>query len=158
MSLVFETFKHLQSSNFYLPKYYHHITRPRQRQNKLISRQMVPMEHPPPLSFVLPNQADIPCLALDLLDGNFEDLQDLLLHASNLTSHLKHDTSHLNDRLLHLRMDLTKHAVSWISTSLSAKVSLDDLRLNLQSLLTLRKLLHRTNPRVYLVMINMNFV
>uniref|UniRef100_A0A1J3FD43 RINT1-like protein MAG2L n=1 Tax=Noccaea caerulescens TaxID=107243 RepID=A0A1J3FD43_NOCCA len=95
------------------------------------------MEHPLPLSFVLPNPTDLPGLALGFLDGNFEDLQDLLDRASNLTSHLKHDSSHLNDRLLHLRTDLTKHAVSWITTSLAAKVSLDNLRLNLESLLSL---------------------
>ncbi|KAJ4915117.1 RINT1-like protein MAG2L [Raphanus sativus] len=93
------------------------------------------MEHPrPPLSFVLPKPAELSGLASSFLDGNFEDLRDLLSRASNLTSHLKHDTTHLNDRLLHLRTDLTKHAVSWISTSLSAKNSLDDLRLSLESL------------------------
>ncbi|CAE5956880.1 unnamed protein product [Arabidopsis arenosa] len=98
---------------------------------------MLPMEHPLPLSFVLPNPTNLPGLSLNLLDGNFEDLQDLLLRASTLTSNLNHDCSDLNDRLLHLRTDLTKHAVSWISTSLSAKVSLEDLRLNLESLLNL---------------------
>ncbi|CAG7868327.1 unnamed protein product, partial [Brassica rapa] len=96
--------------------------------------KLLPMEHPPPLSLVLPHPDKLSGEALSLLDGNFDDLRDLLLRASNLTSHLKHDTSHLNDRLLHLRTDLTKHAVSWISTSLSAKNSLDDLRLNLESL------------------------
>ncbi|KFK43161.1 hypothetical protein AALP_AA1G087800 [Arabis alpina] len=93
------------------------------------------MEHHPlpvPPSFVLPNPSN-------LLDGNFDNLQDLLLHASNLTSHLKHDTSLLNNRLLHLRTNLTKHAVSWISTSLSAKVSLDDLRFSLENLLNLHE-------------------
>lgn len=99
------------------------------------------MEHPLPPSFVLPNPTELPGLALGFLDGNFEDLRDLLLCSSNLTSHLKHDSSHLSDRLLHLRTDLTKHAVSWISTSLTAKVSLDDLRLNLESLLSLCQLL-----------------
>lgn len=99
------------------------------------------MEHPLPLSFVLPNPTDLPGLALGFLDGNFENLRDLLNRASNLTSHLKHDSSHLNDRLLHLRTDLTKHAVSWITTSLAAKVSLDNLRLNLESLLSLCQLL-----------------
>jgi hypothetical protein len=98
---------------------------------------MLPMEHPLPLSFVLPNPATLPGLALGFIDGNFVDLQDLLLRASTLTSNLNHDCSDLNDRLLHLRTDLTKHAVSWISTSLSAKVSLEDLRLNLESLLCL---------------------
>ncbi|XP_024007811.1 RINT1-like protein MAG2L isoform X2 [Eutrema salsugineum] len=92
------------------------------------------MEHPRPLSFVLPNPSDHSGIALGLLDGNFEDLGDLLLRSSNLTSRLKHDSSHLNDRLLHLRTNLTKLAVSWISTSLSAKNSLDDLRFNLESL------------------------
>ncbi|KAJ0237779.1 RINT1-like protein MAG2L [Hirschfeldia incana] len=94
------------------------------------------MEHPrPPLSFVLPKPAELSGVeASGFLDGNFEDLRDLLSRASNLTSRLKHDTSHLNDRLLHLRTDLTKHAVSWISTSLSAKNSLDDLKLSLESL------------------------
>ncbi|CAA7053338.1 unnamed protein product [Microthlaspi erraticum] len=92
------------------------------------------MEHRLPLSFVLPNPTDLPVLALGFLDGDFEDLRDLLLCSTNLTSHLKHDSSHLNDRLLHLRTDLTKHAVSWISTSLTAKVSLDDLKLSLLSL------------------------
>ncbi|KAL0694657.1 hypothetical protein Bca4012_061837 [Brassica carinata] len=93
------------------------------------------MEHPRPLSFVLPHPDKLSGVASSFLDGNnFEDLGDLLLRASHLTSHLKHDTSHLNDRLLHLRMDLTKHAVSWISTSLSAKNSLDNLRLSLESL------------------------
>lgn len=107
---------------------------------------MRPMEHPLPLSFVLPNPADLPGLSLGFLDGSFEDLRDLLLRASTLTSNLNHDCSDLNHRLLHLRTDLTKHAVSWISTSLSAKVSLEDLRLNLESLLNLRK---SPNPRVY---------
>ena len=92
------------------------------------------MEHPRPLSLVLPHPDKLSGASLGFLDGNFDDLRDLLLRASNLTSHLKHDTSHLHDRLLHLRTDLTKHAVSWISTSLSAKNSLDDLRLNLESL------------------------
>ncbi|KAF8116196.1 hypothetical protein N665_0020s0051 [Sinapis alba] len=92
------------------------------------------MEHPRPLLFVLPKPDKLSGVALSFLDSNFDDLQDLLSRASNLTSHLKHDTLHLNDRLLHLRMDLTKHAVSWISTSLSAKNSLDDLRLSLESL------------------------
>ncbi|XP_010458075.1 PREDICTED: RINT1-like protein MAG2L [Camelina sativa] len=94
-------------------------------------------QHPLPLSFVLPNPTDLPSLALGFLDGNFEDLRDLLLRSSSLTSNLNHDCSDLNDRLLHLRTDLTKHAVSWISTSLSAKVSLEDLRFNLESLLCL---------------------
>ncbi|CAN8294992.1 unnamed protein product [Cochlearia groenlandica] len=93
------------------------------------------MEHPRTLSLVLPKLADIPVLALGFLDGNLEDISDLLLRASSLASNLKHDSSLINDRLLHLRTDLTKQALSWISTSLSAKVSLDDLRLNLESLL-----------------------
>ncbi|CAH8386663.1 unnamed protein product [Eruca vesicaria subsp. sativa] len=91
-------------------------------------------QHPRPMSLVLPHPEKLSGASLSLLDGNFEDLRDLLLHASQLKSHLKQDTSNLNDRLLHLRMDLTKHAVSWISTSLSAKNSLDNLRLSLESL------------------------
>lgn len=120
------------------------------------------MEHPrPPLSFVLPKPAELSGLASSFLDGNFEDLRDLLSRASNLTSHLKHDTTHLNDRLLHLRTDLTKHAVSWISTSLSAKNSLDDLRLSLESLslVTSLRQLTQNPPRkaYYFLIVSISF-
>lgn len=93
------------------------------------------MEPPPPSPPLprLPNTADLTPQHLAFLDQHFRTKRDLSRESSNLplSSSLWQQCSELESRLLQY---LTKRTISWISRSFSARSSLQQLSLALQSL------------------------